>query len=521
MRSLKYIFLFFWAFGPALYGQLPAYELQWGTPYRYRDVQTQDILDMDAEAFYTYGSRYALLTANRWYFAKYDRKTSRQVWQSEMDQIIYQGDRTELISTHVVQGEFYIFLQAYNRQTDQKILLLQILDAQGDPKELKVVERLDARRKYKGSFKISFSQDRQKFMIFSNPDYSIRDNEKFSVAVYNLQLELLWAKDIELDILDRYFSLYRSDVTNDGDVYFIGKKTPERNKGERWVWGESNEEFIVYRLSGKDERVFEIDLGLDLVYVTNMGMELDFGNNTMAIAGFYSEQGYNRASMKGMFYITLDQAEANVVSTHLSPFSTEFLDEFMSTGRATRGAEIREDFVFRHFLHRPDGGAFVIAEDYEMQVVTTQTRNGTVTNYYYYYYDIIAFGISDKGEIEWSGHVPKRQFSKNDGGRASGYLPLVDGKQLHLIFNDHKSNTKRFGVRRPVVMRNARTSNVVAVTITPEAEMLYTVLYNNSKDRVQTLPRRSTSSELVQGEAVFYSYRKNKVQFGSLQRVNE
>ena len=63
MRSLKYIFLFFWAFGPALYGQLPAYELQWGTPYRYRDVQTQDILDMDAEAFYTYGSRYALLTA--------------------------------------------------------------------------------------------------------------------------------------------------------------------------------------------------------------------------------------------------------------------------------------------------------------------------------------------------------------------------------------------------------------------------------------------------------------------------
>jgi hypothetical protein len=61
----------------------------------------------------------------------------------------------------------------------------------------------------------------------------------------------------------------------------------------------------------------------------------------------------------------------------------------------------------------------------------------------------------------------------------------------------------------------------VAVTITPEAEMLYTVLYNNSKDRVQTLPRRSTSSELVQGEAVFYSYRKNKVQFGSLQRVNE
>lgn len=518
MPSFRIIFLFFLGIASTLHAQLPSYELQWGQAYRYREVNTQDIVDMDSTAFYTFGSRFALMSANRWYFAKYDRKTSQQLWQAEMDQLIYEGDRAEFISTHIVNGEFYIFLQAYNRQKDQKTLLLQVLDENGDPKELKVVERMDARRKYKGNFKVQFSQDRQKFLIFSNPDYSVRDNEKFSVAVYNLNLELVWAKDVELDILDRYFSLYRSDVSNDGVVYFIGKKTPERNKGERWVWGESNEEFLVYRLSGTEDEVYEVDLGLDRVWVTNMGMELDFGNNTMAVAGFYSEQGFNRASMKGMFYITLNQDDASTVSTHLSPFETEFLDEFMSTSRARRGSEIREDFVFRHFLHRPDGGAFVIAEDYDMQVVTTQTRSGTVTNYYYYYYDIIAFGISDKGQIEWSGHVPKRQFSRNDGGRASGYLPVVDGNQLHLIFNDHKANAKRFGRRIPSIMRNPVSSNVVAVTITPEAEMTYNVLYNNAKTKVLTLPRRSASSEFVPGDAVFFSYRKNKIQFGSLQR---
>ena len=518
MRSFRYIFLFFLTTSTAIWAQLPSYELQWGSPYRYREVYTQDILDMDSTSFYTVGSHYAILSTNRWFFAKYDRASARQMWQSEMDQIIYKGDRTELISTHIVEGEFYIFLQAYNRQSDEKILLLQILDANGDQKELKVVEKLEANRKYKGSFKISFSQDQRTFMIFSNPDYSIRDNEKFSVSVYNIDLTLKWAKDIELDVLDRYFSLYRSDVTNHGDVFFMGKKTPERNKGERWVWGQSNEEFMAYRMSGSSDEVVQMDLGLQNVFVTNMGMELDFGHNTMAIAGFYSEQGFNRASMKGMFYITLDQASANVTSTHLSPFSAAFLDEFMSTGRAQRGAEIREDFVFRQFLHRPDGGAFVVAEDYEMQVVTTQTRNGQVTNYYYYYNDIIAFGISDTGEIEWSGHVPKRQFSKNDGGRASGYLPVVDGKQLHLIFNDHRANTKKFGVRRPNIMRNANTSQVVAVTITAEAEMLYTPLYMNAKEKVLTLPKRSASNERIQGEAVLYSFRKNKVQFGSLLR---
>jgi hypothetical protein len=114
--------------------------------------------------------------------------------------------------------------------------------------------------------------------------------------------------------------------------------------------------------------------------------------------------------------------------------------------------------------------------------------------------------------------VPKRQFSRNDGGRASGYLPVVDGNQLHLVFNDHKANAERFGRRIPNIMRNPVSSNVVAVTITPEAEMTYNVLYNNAKTKVLTLPRRSVSSEFVPGDAVFFSYRKNKIQFGSLQR---
>ncbi len=95
---------------------------------------------------------------------------------------------------------------------------------------------------------------------------------------------------------------------------------------------------------------------------------------------------------------------------------------------------------------------------------------------------------------------------------------MVDGNQLHLIFNDHKGNAKRFGRRIPNIMRNPVSSNVVAVTITPEAEMTYNVLYNNAKTKVLTLPRRSASSEFVPGDAVFFSYRKNKIQFGSLQR---
>jgi hypothetical protein len=40
----------------------------------------------------------------------------------------------------------------------------------------------------------------------------------------------------------------------------------------------------------------------------------------------------------------------------------------------------------------------------------------------------------------------------------------------------------------------------------------------NAKEKVLTLPKRSASNERIQGEAVLYSFRKNKVQFGSLLR---
>ena len=510
--------LIFLLFPGVLSAQLPSYDLEWSANYRYRDVFTSNVVDLDSNFFYTQGSKSGLLITNQWYLAKYDRKKSKQIWQIEVERIMYQGIPTDLLSVHIVNGQFYLFLEAYNRRDDKKYLLLQVFDENGNPKELKLVESVDSRRRNHGNFRIQFSEDRTNFMIFSSPTNSVRQPERFAISVYGADLQLNWSKDIQLDILDRYVNINDVDLSNSGEVYLIAEKIiPRRSLGDTWNWGMPNSEYLIYKVIGQTDDLKEIDLGLNNVFVTNMGLELDFSDNLVAIGGFYSERGYLNSSIKGMFYVTLDQTSNENHSKEIVPFRTEFIDGFRMLGRSRRGKEIREDFVFRHFLHRSDGGAYIIAEDYEMEVRTVvQNNNNTVTNYYYYYNDIIAFGVSPLGEIEWSGHIPKRQYSKNDGGHASGYLPLVDGKQLYILFNDHPSNVKRFGDRRPQVARNFRRSNFVAVSINEDSEMHYNVLYSNSKEGVMTLPKRSSSNESLQKDAVLFSVRNSKIQFGSL-----
>ena len=51
-----------------------------------------------------------------------------------------------------------------------------------------------------------------------------------------------------------------------------------------------------------------------------MGLELDFSDNLVAIGGFYSERGYLNSSIKGMFYVTLDQTTNKNYSKEIVPF---------------------------------------------------------------------------------------------------------------------------------------------------------------------------------------------------------
>ena len=215
----------------------------------------------------------------------------------------------------------------------------------------------------------------------------------------------------------------------------------------------------------------------------------------MAVSGFYGNR--NMLDMNGAFYISINQKTGELVSSNMDAFSEGFISQF-NRFRARRGRGIRRDFVFRQFLPRPDGGVYVIAEDYEVRVVTQQTGRGvTTTTYYYHYNDIIVLSIDKEGEVDWYAHIPKRQTSVNDGGLYLGYTFTVNDDGLHFVYNDHKKNAKRWGKKSLRPVTNAKNGTLVMVSLSHDAQMTYTVLNRNKREKFRVTPKYSRSAMTV------------------------
>jgi len=152
-----------------------------------------------------------------------------------------------------------------------------------------------------------------------------------------------------------------------------------------------------------------------------------------------------------------------------------------------------------------------------MRIQTVQTSRGvTVTNYYYYYNDVIVLSIGKGGEVDWYAHIPKRQSSMNDGGFYLGYTFLINDAGLHFVFNDHRKNAKRWGKKTLRPITNAKNGNLVMVSVSHDAQMNYTLLNRNKRQKFRVSPRSSRLANDGYDGAVLLSLRGSRIRFGNL-----
>ena len=150
-------------------------------------------------------------------------------------------------------------------------------------------------------------------------------------------------------------------------------------------------------------------------------------------------------------------------------------------------------------------------------MVTQQTGRGvTTTTYYYHYNDIIVLSIDKEGEVDWYAHIPKRQTSVNDGGLYLGYTFTVNDDGLHFVYNDHKKNAKRWGKKTLRPVTNAKNGTLVMVSLSHDAQMTYTVLNRNKREKFRVTPQYSRSANDGYDGAVLLSLRGSRIRFGNL-----
>lgn len=491
--------------------------LQWGPAYRLNQLRVQGIVGTDSKHFYTVGTRPILAKPDRVLVARYQRGTSVQEWQSEIEGFRYEGRIARLTSVQVVKGEFYLFYQAYSPEDRARTLLMMKVDSAGDAGQVVALDKVDSRALAEANVDVVWSRDSNLFALYSEPATQLINREaEIQAVVYNRDLEEQWRTRFPLQRRNAFFTVTGKALTNAGEFYLVGYKSPDIREGERRQLGAANRDYLLYRFEGKKDEAQEVDLGLkDLFVVSGVGLQVDRTPQAIDVSGFYSDRRYGTTT--GAFYFTLDPKTLEPLKTSLEPFSEE-LKRGMSFGLRGRGKRpVQADFEFREFLRRADGGSYIIAEVYYMYIQQVTNSKGQVvqTNYIYSYLDVVVLSISPEGDVEYMALVPKQQVTRNDNGRYSGVAWTVRDSDLILIYNDARKNETRWSSSRSMrVMSNASAGQLVAVELTEGGELHYHVLQSNRKGRFRPMPRYSRGFTGNQGTAVLFSMQGNRAVFG-------
>lgn len=173
-------------------------------------------------------------------------------------------------------------------------------------------------------------------------------------------------------------------------------------------------------------------------------------------------------------------------------------------------------FELHDIIHRTDGGAVLVAEQYSTYVVcTTDSKGNNYCSTHYLYNDVLVVSIDREGNIEWASKVPKRQHSINDAGAFSSCAVEVKGSNIYLVFNDSGENLFiKPGDKIKQFELNGKDALVVLATIDSDGKVSREALF--SPERRDVILRPKDCVELKNQDMFIYASRKRDYRFGMI-----
>jgi hypothetical protein len=345
-----------------------------------------------------------------------------------------------------------------------------------------------------GSYKMS--TDSSKILLFVEGPERKKENKKFYVGVFDTDLKKVWAKEIELPILEKFVSIYDKDVTDDGKVFVAIKHYDKEVKRETVKENGEKIPSYVYKLlvyANGNAKEKEITFNVNNNFI--QGTKLAYNKNgTITVAGLYKQKYNGRAN--GVFYAIFDANTSEVKNPKMVPFDAELIklihnDGFGAVKETDPG--LSASFRINQIMPRTNGSVDLISEYYDRTVTFITDRYGTRTRYEYQYGDIVNTNIDKNGKAVFT-RIPKNQrfFAEFDFNLFLGYYPFMYKDNLVLLFNDDKDNVDRDLEKKPDGISNFKSSVLAAATIDAKGGLKRQAIFSNDDEDYIALPRRFT-----------------------------
>ncbi len=508
-----------------MFGQktLSNVEMKWGKEFKESKKTTLvDIIGHDNNSIYALKQRIGFFAGGKRYLDQFD-KNMNLVNSMELE-LEYQGK--ELYPDFIIffNNKLYLFSLFVNKSQKKNYLFvssinMKTLKINNDLKKIAEISYSGFSRYNTGEFDYDISRDTSKLLIYYNLPYNKGEKERFGFHVYDIDLNLLWERDVALPYKEELFAIEDYKVDNNGNTYIQGRLYKDVKKVKRKGKPNFIYQLIAYSNEGKIQT--EYPIRLPNLFITDMSFDIA-ENNDIICGGFYSEEG--TFSIKGCYFLTVDGETKKITSKSLKEFSVTFITQNMkertaskTKKKAQKGKSVElYDYDLGDFVLRSDGGVVLIGEQYKYYYrTTTTTTNGstsTRTTHHFLYNDIIIINIDPNGEIEWATKIPKEQHTINDWGLNSSYALAVVDDKLFFIFNDNPKNLYYKGTGAVQRYTGRKNSIVTVVEVDNDGKKNRAALYKTSDFTVATRPK--VCEQISNNEMIIFGQKKKTQQFG-------
>ena len=174
---------------------------------------------------------------------------------------------------------------------------------------------------------------------------------------------------------------------------------------------------------------------------------MDNVNKHYLINSFYYVQ--RQGNIEGIYSIIWDARGDSSYASMATPISDSIRKVARTSGEMK---EAFNEYFINNIILKKDGGYLLVAEDCSNNQVGSNTwhRHFSQSFFYLFYYNIFVCSISNKGIIEWSNIIPKKQSAYN----FSSFNTFNSVEGIHFLYNT--SDKRNFLIMDNVVSADGK-----------------------------------------------------------------
>jgi len=414
-------------------------------------------------------------------------------------------DKRRIFKLFGLTNKLYMITTNINKKNKKNTLFVETFDKEtlkqnNDRRKIEEIDFKNAIKRHNGSFRMKFSNDSSKIVIYKQIPYSkLQDNSIIMFDIFDNQMNMIWQKKVSLPYSNNLFQILDFTIDNEGNVSFVSKiyKNICRNEVNKKV----NYTIKIFHYPFKSDKQFKYKVDLNNHFLDELELISD-NNNNIICAGFFSDKhtlfgrlnwSRNKREINGIHVLKINTKLGKKVYEKHEFFSKELVSQYLDKKQKKKMAKALskgehfglEQYKLTEIRLKSDGGLYMIGEcitpEYGLGTEIGGGASRNILNRFYHNSNVVVVNIASTGDIVWAHQIPKKQnlsscsiyFNKSDA-----YTSMLFNDKIYLLYKDNVKNlTSNINKEGKIYgLKNCKNTTLVLASFDKKGNLLREII---------------------------------------------